>query len=63
MSQHGERQYAWPSIRAKVTKTCQMAIPFFHFMLKEVTAKCAFAYTDQDFKETVDAFLAGKNAL
>lgn len=36
-----------------------MVIPFFHYMLKEITTKCAFAYTDQDFKETVDAFLAG----
>jgi hypothetical protein len=29
-------------------------------MLKEITMKCAFAYTDNDFKETVDAFVAGQ---
>lgn len=36
-----------------------MAIPFMHYLLKEITTKCAFAYTDKDFKDTVDAFLTG----
>lgn len=38
----------------------QMAIPFFHYFMKEITLKCAFAYNDKDFKETVDAFVAGQ---
>ncbi|QRD07416.1 hypothetical protein JI435_131920, partial [Parastagonospora nodorum SN15] len=37
-----------------------MVVPYIHFMLKEITMKCALAYTDNDFKETVDAFVAGK---
>jgi threonine dehydrogenase-like Zn-dependent dehydrogenase len=36
-----------------------MVIPFKDYFLKEITLKCSFAYTDNDFKETVDAFLAG----
>jgi threonine dehydrogenase-like Zn-dependent dehydrogenase len=38
-----------------------MAIPFIPYLMKEITTKCAFAYTDKDFKDTVDAFLAGRN--
>ncbi|KAF2029837.1 GroES-like protein [Setomelanomma holmii] len=37
-----------------------MVIPFLHYIMKEITTKCAFAYDDKDFKETVDAFVAGK---
>ncbi|KAH4226984.1 hypothetical protein HBH98_187700 [Parastagonospora nodorum] len=37
-----------------------MVVPYIHFMLKEITMKCALAYTDNDFKEIVDAFVAGK---
>ncbi|KAH7381406.1 chaperonin 10-like protein [Phaeosphaeria sp. MPI-PUGE-AT-0046c] len=37
-----------------------MVIPFIHYIMKEITTKCALAYTDQDFKETVNTFLAGK---
>lgn len=29
-------------------------------MTKEITVKAAFAYTNKDFKETVDAFIASK---
>lgn len=38
-----------------------MAIPFMPYLMKEITTKCAFAYTDKDFKDTVDAFLAGRS--
>ena len=30
------------------------------FMLKEITMKACLSYTDEDFRETVDAFVAGK---
>jgi len=30
------------------------------FMLKEITMKSSLSYTDEDFRETVDAFVAGK---
>lgn len=29
-------------------------------MLKEITMKASMSYTDDDFRETVDAFVAGK---
>jgi hypothetical protein len=29
-------------------------------MLKEITLKCSLAYNDDEFKDTVDAFIAGK---
>lgn len=41
----------------------QMQIPFFSFMLKEITIKCCIAYNDQEFKDVVDAFVAGKYRL
>jgi len=31
------------------------------FFLKEITVKCAFAYDDRDFRETVDAFVKGRS--
>lgn len=37
-----------------------MVVPFFPFILKEITTKCSLAYNDKDFKETLDAFIAGK---
>ena len=37
-----------------------MHIPFFPFLLKEVTIKCCLAYTDNEFKDVVDAFVAGE---
>ncbi|KAJ4392613.1 hypothetical protein N0V91_011345 [Didymella pomorum] len=37
-----------------------MQIPFFPFLLKEVTIKCCLAYTDDEFKGVVDAFVAGR---
>lgn len=37
-----------------------MQIPFFAFMIKEVTIKCCLAYNDTEFKDVVDAFVAGK---
>jgi hypothetical protein len=37
-----------------------MVVPFMHYILKEITTKCVLAYTDKDFKETVDAFVAGQ---
>ncbi|KAF3031487.1 hypothetical protein E8E12_000429 [Didymella heteroderae] len=37
-----------------------MQIPFFPFLLKEVTIKCCLAYTDEEFKDVVDAFAAGR---
>jgi threonine dehydrogenase-like Zn-dependent dehydrogenase len=39
-----------------------MMIPFMHYILKEITTKCVLAYDDNDFKETVDAFVAGQYA-
>jgi (R,R)-butanediol dehydrogenase/meso-butanediol dehydrogenase/diacetyl reductase len=38
----------------------QMVIPFMHYIMKEITTKCVLAYDDKDFKETVDAFVAGQ---
>ncbi|CAO2647659.1 Nn.00g085810.m01.CDS01 [Neocucurbitaria sp. VM-36] len=40
--------------------TTPMVVPFYPFILKEITTKCSLAYDDDDFKETVDAFVAGK---
>ncbi|KAJ4377980.1 hypothetical protein N0V83_000810 [Neocucurbitaria cava] len=40
--------------------TTPMVIPFLPSMLKEITVKYSLAYHDQDFKETVEAFVAGK---
>jgi hypothetical protein len=37
-----------------------MVVPFGHYFLKEITMKSALAYNDQDFKETVEAFVAGQ---
>ncbi|KAJ8110881.1 hypothetical protein OPT61_g6399 [Boeremia exigua] len=37
-----------------------MQIPFFPFMLKEITIKCCLAYNDEEFKDVVDAFVAGR---
>ena len=37
----------------------QMTIPFVPFMIKEITLKCSLAYNDEEFKDTVDAFIAG----
>ncbi|KAI9376521.1 chaperonin 10-like protein [Aspergillus egyptiacus] len=37
-----------------------ITIPFEPFMLKEITYKCSMTYDQGDFKETVDAFLAGR---
>jgi hypothetical protein len=38
----------------------QMTVPFIPFMLKEITLKCSLAYNDDEFKDTVDAFIAGE---
>lgn len=40
-----------------------MVVPFFAFITKEITTKCSLAYDDKDFKETVDAFVAGEASL
>lgn len=32
-------------------------------LLKEITMKTSFSYTDDDFRETVDAFTAGNIPL
>lgn len=37
-----------------------MEIPFFAFMMKEITVKCCLAYNDEEFKDVVQAFAAGK---
>ncbi|KAJ4322341.1 hypothetical protein N0V94_002450 [Neodidymelliopsis sp. IMI 364377] len=37
-----------------------MQIPFFQFMLKEITVKCCLAYDDREFKEVVEAFSSGR---
>lgn len=37
-----------------------MIVPFAGYILKETTMKSALAYTDNDFKATVDAFVAGQ---
>ncbi|KAH7069724.1 chaperonin 10-like protein [Paraphoma chrysanthemicola] len=37
-----------------------MVVPFPHYLMKEITLKCALAYTEKDFQETIDAFVAGK---
>jgi hypothetical protein len=39
-----------------------MVVPFMPYLLKEITTKCVLAYNDNDFKETVDAFVAGQYA-
>lgn len=36
-------------------------VPFFPFIAKEITVKCSLAYNDENFKDTVDAFIAGKS--
>ncbi|KAF2250354.1 threonine dehydrogenase [Trematosphaeria pertusa] len=38
----------------------QMVVPSSQMLLKELTLKASMAYDDKDFKETVDAFVAGK---
>jgi hypothetical protein len=40
-----------------------MVVPLLHLMLKELTVKASMAYDDKDFKETVEAFIAGKKCL
>lgn len=42
------------------TDRAQMVIPHQYFMLKELRIEASMAYHDKDFKETVDAFIAGK---
>lgn len=37
-----------------------MVMPFKDYFLKEITLKASFAYTDKDFKDTVDAFMSGQ---
>lgn len=37
-----------------------MVVPRWWYMLKEITMKASMSYTDDDFRETVDAFVAGK---
>ena len=37
-----------------------MVMPFIKFILKEITSKCSLAYNDKDFKDTIDAFVAGQ---
>ncbi|KAJ4358819.1 hypothetical protein N0V95_002741 [Ascochyta clinopodiicola] len=44
----------WPNRRSP------MQIPFFPFMLKEITIKCCLAYNEQEFKDVVEAFVAGR---
>jgi hypothetical protein len=39
----------------------QMTVPFVPFMVKEITLKCSMAYNDEEFRDTVDAFIAGKS--
>lgn len=41
--------------------TSQMQIPFFAFLVKEITIKSSLAYNDTDFKSVVQAFAAGKS--
>jgi hypothetical protein len=36
-----------------------MQVPFIPFMLKEITIKCCLTYTDEEFRDVVDAFVAG----
>lgn len=35
-------------------------MPFVQSLLKEITTRCSLAYDDKDFKETIDAFVAGQ---
>jgi (R,R)-butanediol dehydrogenase/meso-butanediol dehydrogenase/diacetyl reductase len=42
------------------TDIVQMVVPHQYFMLKELRIEASMAYHDKDFKETVDAFIAGK---
>lgn len=37
-----------------------MVMPLLNLMMKELTVKASMAYDDKHFKETVDAFVAGK---
>ncbi|OAP65067.1 chlorophyll synthesis pathway protein BchC [Fonsecaea erecta] len=35
-------------------------VPMGHFMLKEIVFRASMSYTEEDFKQTVDEFVAGK---
>jgi len=37
-----------------------MMAPYMQLMMKEISLRGSLAYTDADFKATVDAFVAGK---
>jgi hypothetical protein len=43
----------------KLANRFKMVVPFGYYFLKEITMKSALTYNDQDFKETVEAFVAG----
>ena len=38
-----------------------MVVPSIPFMMNEITLKASLAYDDRHFKETVDAFVAGRS--
>jgi hypothetical protein len=42
------------------TDTIQMTIPFMDFLLKEITVEAFLAYTNEDSRDTVEAFAAGE---
>ncbi|KAL6709958.1 hypothetical protein ACN47E_000743 [Coniothyrium glycines] len=42
------------------TWSSPMVVPFWLFITKEITTKCSLAYTDKDFKDTIDAFVECK---
>jgi hypothetical protein len=52
----------FPNHLCQVTATdrTQMVVPQMYFMLKELRIEASMAYHDKDFKETVEAFVAGE---
>lgn len=46
--------------RPKPTNTDQFTVPVNLAMIKEITLKYSFAYSDEDFKEVVAKFVKGK---
>lgn len=41
----------------------QCIVPMQHFMLKEIIFRASMSYSDKDFKETVDDWIAGEGPV
>lgn len=53
------RAYRWT---ASMLTVFQCIVPMQHFMLKEIIFRASMAYTEKDFKETVEAWIAGMSS-